>query len=110
MDNSLDLILYQVIDDLRFEEDKVCYVEFEFGQILLYDVYFLYGLVVNQLGDCWVGFVMCYMLLILVLWCDLDMSQISKLDWIQILFLLVRGQNWYVDNDFEIGYWFGLVG
>ncbi len=109
-DNSPDLTLHQVIDDPKFEEDKARYAELEPGQISLHDVHLLHGSDANPSGERRAGFAIRYMPSTSVLRRDLDMSQISKLDWTQIPLSLVRGRNRHADNDLEIGHRSGSVG
>jgi ectoine hydroxylase-related dioxygenase (phytanoyl-CoA dioxygenase family) len=108
-DNSPDLTLHQVIDDPMFEEEKARYVELEPGQISLHDVHLLHGSEANQSSDRRAGFVIRYMPSTAVLRRDLDMSEVSKLDWTEMPLLLVRGQNRQADNDLEIGHRSGSV-
>ena len=100
----LDLTLHQVIDDPRFDENEALYAELEPGQISLHDVHLLHGSAANQSGDRRAGFSIRYMPSTSVLRRDLDMSQISKLDWSQIPLTLVRGKNRHAENDLEIGH------
>jgi len=109
-DNSPDLTLHQIIDDPMFEEEKARYVELEPGQISLHDVHLLHGSEANQSRDRRAGFVIRYMPSTAVLRRDLDMSEVSKLDWTEMPLLLVRGQNRQADNDLEIGHRSGSVG
>ena len=109
-DNSPNLALHQVIDDPRFEENKARYVELEPGQISLHDVHLLHGSAENQSGDRRAGFAIRYMPSTSVLRRDLDMTQVSKLDWTQIPLTLVRGRNRHPGNDLEIGHRSSSVG
>jgi ectoine hydroxylase-related dioxygenase (phytanoyl-CoA dioxygenase family) len=92
-----------------FEEEKARYVELEPGQISLHDVHLLHGSEANQSSDRRAGFVIRYMPSTAVLRRDLDMSEVSKLDWTEMPLLLVRGQNRQADNDLEIGHRSGSV-
>lgn len=102
-DMRSEFALNQAIDDRRFDANAARLVELEAGQVSLHDAHLVHGSAANHSGRRRAGLAIRYMPATSTIQRDLDMREVSRLDWAVLPVSLVRGMNRNAANDFSVG-------